>query len=298
VLLAAGCGDTTTAAGPATTDTAPTTVDPDDVGGFGAPAAAAGEFDLTSTWAMAGTADLDQRGCWWLEGDGDRGLLLAPTGTELGSTGDTLVTIDGTVIADGTRLDIEGLLLYSVDDLPGGPDGKWGNHVAFCGPGRPIVVAKALRVPGDTDLDTATVEFVDLGAALFDTDHGCGYGFSAGSADERWALLLSPSSGETIDPGTITLPDDRFGATVNVGQHLFANHCDDVVEWFEPDRLVEATWPIVAGSFEYPGSDGTGDCSRGSVTTTLLDAVVDLDGTLVELDPITIENPSFGCFAG
>jgi hypothetical protein len=301
VLLAAGCGDadTTPAGEPSSTDAPTTTVDPDDtLGGFGPPVATAAEFDLTATWAIAGTADLDERGCWWVVGDGDRGLLLAPTGTELGDTGDTLVGPDGTVFADGERLDIDGVVLYGVGALPGGADGKWGNYLAFCGPDRPVVIAKTLTIAVETDVEAAAAQLASVGAQLFDTDHGCGYGFATGSADDRWALHLDTTGSETINSGTFILPDERFGAYVAVGQHLFANHCDDVDEWFEPDQIVAARWPIIAGSFDYPGNDGTGSCTQGSVTTTLSDSVVDIDGTLVELGPITIDNDSFGCFAG
>lgn len=313
VLLAAGCGDgaaTPTAAPRASDPTAPT--DPptttevpateavgEALGGFGAPAAAAGEFDhLGGTWAIAGSADLDARGCWWIVGEYDRGLLNAPTGTEVGDTGTSLVGADGSVVSSGTRVDIAGDLLYAVDELPGGADGRWGEYVSFCGADRPIVVAATLAVHGETDVAAAAAELGESGAALFDTDHGCGYGFAIGSTDQRWALLLYASTSDPIEAGTITLPDARFSAVVQAGQQLFANHCDDVLEWFEPNPEVAATWPIIGGSFDYPGSDGSGDCGQGAITTTLVGAVVDVDGTAVELGSIEIENRSFGCFAG
>lgn len=301
VLLVSGCGDDTiTPAGaPGSTDALTTTSDPDDtLGGFGPPVATAGEFDLTATRPIVGIADLDERGCWWVAGDGDRGLLLAPNGTEFGDTGDTLVGADGTVIADGVPLDIDGVVLHGVGDLPGGADGQWVNYLGFCGSGRPIVVAKTLTIPDGTDVEAAAAELAEVGAALFDTDHGCGYGFAAGSADDRWALHLYAIGSDTIDVGTVNLPDERFQAVIVAGRHLFANHCDDVDEWFEPDPLIAATWPIVAGSFHYPGSDGTGSCTQGAIATTLHDAVVDIDGTPVELGSVTIDNKSFGCFAG
>ena len=311
-LTAAGCGEESTV--PAATtgsvppsfapdqttpdETTPTSVVRDDTGGFGPPAPAPGEFVLTSTWQAAGRADVDERGCWWLTGNGDRGLLLAPPGTEVGTDGDTLVGVDGTVVADGTHVDIDGIILYGYDELPGGEDGRWGNYVTFCGPGRPIVLAGTMTIPADPDVEAAAAVLATTAAALFDEDHGCGYGFATGSADERWALRIDATLSEVIEPGTITLPDDRFDVVVTTGRHLFANHCDDVAEWFEPDQAVHAAWPIVAGTFEHPGSDGTGDCTQGAVTTTLVDGVIDVDGTPVALAPVTIENRSFGCFAG
>lgn len=294
----------------ATTDSSPPTV-PDtrseassttsqpgpDEGGFGV-AAAAGEFAALPGTVMVGTAELDEIGCWYLANNGESVLLVAPVGTELGADGETLVLPDGTSIENGTVVDAKGGLV-TLEALPGGPDGRWTEYVSFCAPrNRSVAVAESLAPAFDPD-DADPVSLArSLEASTFETDFGCGYGFATGDVDGRWALRIDVMIPEPPPAGSVTLPDDRFRVTVRSGAHLFANHCDDVAEWFEPSPIAVVDWPVVAGTFDYPDATG-GPCTGGErVTVVLSGAVVETSDGPVALDPIEITNDAFGCFAG
>ncbi len=305
-------GDTTKPSGhteppgtpPTSTGTTGTLVteqtDEENEGGFGAPAAAPGEFEAASEVAITAIATLDNSGCWYLTGDVIQSLLVAPEGTVVDASGSALVTPTGEVVGDGDRVDARGWLL-TVSDLPGGPDGKWANYVAFCDPSDDAVVTTSLGAAFDPVTEDPAAYAAVLsakGAALFDTDYGCGYGFTAGDRVGTWALRIDTE--QFFDPPAprpVTLPDDRFEPTVTAGGHLFSNHCDDVEDWFEPDPAPVAEWPIVAGSFTYPDFDPSENCASPA-TIVLAGGVVDVDGTNVALDDITITNDAFGCFAG
>lgn len=313
-LALAACGETSapavegdsTVAGtvaPSPTAPAPDPAVPND-GGFGAPAAAPGEFGDVSPNPITATATLDGNGCWYLTGAGSQSLLVAPAGTTVAATGTSLVTPTGAVINSGDRVDASGWF-RPLDALPGGPDGRWANYVAFCRPAHGDAVVTtgigAAFDPATANPDDFAAELAERGAALFETSYGCGYGFAVGDRTGAWALHVDVTDHQAAAAGPVSLPDERFVATVTAGAHLFANHCDDVVEWFEPERVVVATWPIIAGDFAVPGGDGA-EVSRVACgrtrEITLSGAVVDVEGTLVPLADITITNESYGCFAG
>ncbi len=308
VAFTAACGDGAPADGadqiptvpPSTVPvtSAPSTTEPSNEGGFGAPAAAAGEFGALPGLAMVAHAELADNGCWYLSGNGDSALLVAPTGTQLGDDGVTLVTADGIVIEDGAPIDTRGGLV-PFTDLPGGLDGKWGNYVGFCDPTSEImVVADDLTLafdPAGVDPDALAAE---LDSSVFDTDYGCGYGFTTGDADGRWALRVDITTDSPPAAGVVDLPDERFEVIVTAGAHLFANHCDDVMEWFEPEPSPAAVWQVLAGQFTYPETSGQLCAGDPPATITLTDAMVDTPAGPVPLDPIEITNSSFGCFAG
>jgi hypothetical protein len=281
---------------PVTTE--PVTTEPSNEGGFGAPAAAAGEFGQLPGVAMVGNAELADNGCWYLSGNGETALLVAPTGTQLGDDGVTLVTADGIVIADGSPIETRGGLV-AFTDLPGGPDGKWGNYATFCAPTyEVVVVADTLTLaydPAGADLAALAAE---LDSSVFDTDYGCGFGFATGDADGKWALHVDIRTDSPPAAGLVDLPDERFQVTVTAGANLFSNHCDDVMEWFEPSPSEAAVWDVTAGQFTYPETSAEWCAGGPPVTITLTDASVDTPAGLVLLDPIEITNTSFGCFAG
>lgn len=98
-------GDTTTPTGPTepSVTTTPKSIegtgtfdteqpDGENEGGFGAPAAAPGEFDDASPIPITAVAALDDTGCWYLTGGSSRSLLVAPVGTVLDDSGSALVT--------------------------------------------------------------------------------------------------------------------------------------------------------------------------------------------------------------
>jgi hypothetical protein len=294
-LVAGGCGNDS----PSSVDVvaSPTATVPDE-GGFGAPAAAPDEFPLLPGMTMTGTAELAPNGCWYLSGNGESALLIGPTGTTLGEDGATLVTAEGIVVADGTRLDTTGGLV-GLTELPGGADGRWGNYAAFCDPTYGYaVVADVLDLafdPAAVDPDALAAE---LGASVFDTDYGCGFGFTTGDADGRWALYVEVTTATPPAAGPVSLPDERFDVSVTAGAHLFVNHCDDVAEWFEPDYTPALEWAVSAGEFTYPETSGEICAGEPPQTITLTGATVDTPAGPVVLDPIEITNTSFGCFAG
>jgi len=304
----AACGDSDAPAAvdtvptvPPPTAPAPTPVPPttaSNEAGFGAPAAAPGEFGELPGTEIAGTAELAPNGCWYVSANGDSGLLVAPPGTLLGDDGAGLVTADGTVIVDGAPVDATGGLV-ALDQLPGGADGRWGNYATFCDPTfGAVVVADTLVAafdPAAADLEGLAAE---LDASVFDTDYGCGFGFTTGDAVGRWALRIDALTGEAPAAGPVTLPDERFDVSVTVGAHLFSNHCDDAMEWFEPAPTPAARWQVTSGQFTYPETSGQICAGEPPATTTLVGAVVDTTAGPVELEPIEITNTSFGCFAG
>ncbi len=294
-LLAGACGPDPQLADITDADDPPA----DDLGGFGAPAAAPGEFDLADTQPMAGTLNADERGCWRLDGSYDGALVVLPSGFELGPSGNELRTADGEVLASGTPVDAIGAMVPT-DPLPGGPDGRWSSYVGFCVPdSQAIVVLENLDPvgPGSSPDDPELIE--QLTDATFDTHWPCGYGFAVSDAAQRVGLFVQPTTPEPPEPGTVTLPDERFTATVVVGEHLFVNHCDDVMEWFEPEQIRLAEWDVVSGRFDYRPEDASGICSETpSVTTVLRDTRVATPTGDVTLGAIELVNEAFGCFAG
>lgn len=294
-VVVTACGDDP----PAASDTTPALglPAPDD-GGFGAPASAPGEFGRLPGIAMTGTARLEPTGCWYLSGNGESALLVAPAGTRLGGDGATLVTAEGAVIEDGATLDASGGLV-DLGELPGGPDGRWADYAAFCAPRYGFaVVADTLATgfdPGAVDPDALADE---LDGSLFDTDHGCGFGFATGDTAGTWALRIEITTGSPPAAGRVVLPDDRFDVTVTSGAHLFSNHCDDVMEWFEPVPTPAVEWEVTAGEFEYPATSGDVCAGGPPETITLAGATVRTPAGAVPMDPIEITNDAFGCFAG
>lgn len=57
-----------------------------------------------------------------------------------------------------------------------------------------------------------------------------------------------------------------------------------------------AVWPVTAGSFLCP--EVTMICDGSSVSTDLVDAVVETPAGPVELPPIEMVNPAFACGPG
>lgn len=296
-----GCGrearEGSAAPDAASTTSAATEATVSDEAGFDV-GAAPGEFgDLPGT-VMVGTAELAGNGCWYLSGDGESALLVAPVGTELAMDGTGLTPASGVTITDGEPVDVVGGLV-ELTALPGGPDGRWGNYVSFCAPQYGFAVVAETLTPAFDPHDVDPDELLrGLDASVFELDFGCGYGFATGDAAGRWALRIDTTSPAPPPPGRVDLPDERFRVFVSTGAHLFANHCDDVAEWFEPAPVVAAEWAVVAGTFDYPATTDEGCGGGPSVTTTLVGATIDTSAGSLVLDPIAITNDAFGCFAG
>ncbi len=303
-LLVAACGSDGGPAAPNTGgETLPettTTVPPGNEGGFGPQAAAPGEFELPWRQPMFATLEQDRRGCWSLKGSYEDVFVVLPPGFTDDPSGTAVVTADRVVVPAGTSVEVVAGLI-DVEDVPGGADGRWGNQLAFCDPATlAVVVVESLTVDDfdPTALDAAALAEL-VARAEFDVDWGCGYGFATSTDDQRVGLLIDPVDFEPPEPGPVTLPDDRFAVSVVVGEHLFANHCDDVVEWFEPERVVAARYPVTAGSFQFdppPVDEQSG--SSNPVVVVLENATVETPAGPIDLGSVEIENRAYGFFAG
>lgn len=135
-----------------------------------------------------------------------------------------------------------------------------------------------------------------LDPADLTVDHPCGHGFQVGSPDQQTALVFRPSGDESPAAGRHDLSDGRWNGTVRLGEDLFGNWCDDVLEAGEPTPEVREEWPIVAGTVdvELP-SDG----QWGPATLTAVGLVAERpDGSQVPIGDITVENARHGLVPG
>lgn len=299
VFALTSCGDPATApfAGSSVPTTTPPTTAPPDMAGSGLSVASPGEFIIAFEQQMAGTLELDDNGCWFLGGTYGRGPIVFPPGFTLAEDGTTVIGSDGEQLVDGTPMDISGTILYTADELPGGPDDKWGNHLAFCGLHSGLVVASQLSAATLPTATEATELIKRLDTSSLVTEWPCGYGFATSSADQRVGLMIVPIGPELPEGGPVTLPDDRFYAVVEVGSNLFSNNCDDVFEWFEPERRSAARFEIVSGTFTYPDAADLA-CGGPPKTITVTDVAVAVPDGETTLGTIEITNRSPGCLAG
>ena len=110
--------------------------------------------------------------------------------------------------------------------------------------------------------------------------------------------MIYPMGAELPEGGPVTLPDDRFEAVVEIGSNLFSNNCDDVFEWFEPERRSAAKFEIVSGTFTYPDAADRACTGGPPETITVTDIAVAVPDGEVTLGTLEITNTSFGCLAG
>lgn len=331
VMLVSSCGDPDTVADgapapvattsepstsePSTTSpTAPPTIEPvvdptppastatstpeSNEGGLGDPIWTDGDFTMNSPRALSATVRQDDNGCWLAEMGTELVPLALPPGFEApDGESQRLVGPDGFDIVDGTAIDGTGQIVW-LTDVAGGADGRWGNLMAFCAPAIGGVAAFATVTPAfdpnrlDDDELVAMLESASLTESW-----GCGFGFAVSTADQRVGLFMYTDAASTSDE-MVVLPDTRWDATVMVGKDLFANHCDDVVEFHEPETIVAATWPLTAGSFEVAASASEGEWCGTIVTTRLTGAVVGTPRGDIPLGDLDLVNDAWGCFAG
>lgn len=293
---------TTTTTIAASTTTPSTTTPPDDnQGGFGTPAQRTGEFSAAEApRPVRGELVLAESGCWFVDFEFTRHLVVFPLGHEI-AAGDTTVVVgaDGTSYTSGSVIDGTANEVQAAD-LPGGADGYWGNYVAFCTPTEPAIAVFDTMQPA---FDPTTLTDGDLAgmieAAVFTKSWPCGRGWAASTDDERVALYLYQQGDEALAAGAvIELPSDTWSTEVVVGMHLFVNHCDDVFEAFEPTPVMAAPLPLTAGSIEVVDSFPTGFDSA-TVSARLTGATVSTPGGIeIALDPQELSNRSFNFFAG
>ena len=131
---------------------------------------------------------------------------------------------------------------------------------------------------------------------------GCAYGFHASNHEQTVGVRID-FSGETpaTFPAVITLPDPGWEAVVVVGEALYANWCNDVIDMSQPQPRIDESWTIVAGTIEFVGDPPVADfqASAGPVTARLVGLVAERpDGSRVELQDLEVTNESWGMFAG
>jgi hypothetical protein len=248
---------------------------------------------------MTGVVRLLANGCFVLDFDGEQRFVVFPAGFT-GAPDDTtsLVGPDGWTIRDGTAIDATGQLM-PVEMIPGGVDGRLGNFLAFCAPGSSEIAVLGTAEPAFDPAALSTDELVGmLTAADFTESWPCGYGFAASTADQRVGLVMYADS-EPPATGTVSLPDTAWRADLLVGKDLFAQSCDDVIEFWEPATIITATWPLAAGTFELALPDtAVPGCGANDVTTTLVGAMVDTPLGPISLPELDLANTAWGCFAG
>ncbi len=117
--------------------------------------------------------------------------------------------------------------------------------------------------------------------------------------NERVGLFVYQQSTEALSSGAIvSFPDADWLAHVTVGKHLFVNHCDDVMEPWEPLPVIAGEWQISAGALEIIDAFPTG-FESGPVGAVLAGArIVTPSGSTLELPTLNLTNRSFNAFAG
>ncbi len=303
VVLIGACGGDAATTTPTTRVPQPvaTTQPAGNEGGFGAPAQAEGEFAAFGDRSVGvrGELQLATNGCWSANLGESKHLVVFPIGAAIPASDPTsILTADGTALTSGSAVD--GTVRWvDVDSLPGGPSGRWAEYVRFCQPSEQQV---AVFDSIETAFEPGTLSEPDLAAlisqATFTEAWPCGYGWAMSTDDEMVGLFIYQRA--DIDPATrqVVLPDVAWSAEVVVGKHLFANHCDDVFELWEPNPVVAARWPITAGTLEILDELPAGEVSA-EVRATLTGAVATTDsGTEVPFGPIDLFNRSFGFLAG
>ncbi len=311
VLGLAACGDPgSTGATSSAPDTAPfttppqsTTTPPDaSLGGFGSPAQNEGEFTIdTPPRPVRGELLLADGGCWYVDFGEVNHLVVFPAGFEIPFSDDPSIVVasDDTAFASGDTIDGEAHEVRT-EDVPGGDAGRWGNYVSFCNPSQPTIAVFDVMEPAFDPELLGSAAFESMAAvAQFTKSWPCGRGWAASTADEQVALLIYQQSEETLAAGTeIALPTNEWRADLVVGKHLFVNHCDDVLESWEPTAVVGRQWSLSDGTLELVDGLPTGTDS-GLVRAVLTDATVTTEtGTTIELGSVELLNTAFNFFAG
>lgn len=296
-LLIAACG-LPDSQGETTSTTEHVTTTTSNTGGEAFPVQLPDENYGHFPFALSGDLSLDDRGCWTIAFAGEERLLIFPMGFTLASDGSTTVSPTGEGFASGQSVDMTGGLT-ATSSLPGVPDGFWGNYLSFCDPNaNEVVIVDDLSPAYDpTRLsDDELIELVE--SAELSESWPCGLGFTASTADQRVALYLNPNDFDNPASPPIEFPSGDWTGIVVVGKNLMVNHCDDVAEFWEPERVVAAEWPISAGSLRFePPADLF--CSAGGPIEAEFSAVaVDSTTGSIELGDLTLVNEAYGCFAG
>ncbi|MEX0796463.1 MAG: hypothetical protein WD274_07200 [Acidimicrobiia bacterium] len=295
-IVVAACG-----AGPESTGStvpAETTTTISNLGGDRLPVQIPGEEYGHFAASLTGTLHLQSNGCWTVDlGDGDR-LVVFPPDYTLASDGAAMMGPGGVSFSDGMAVDAIGGIVPT-EGFPGVPDGFWGNYFEFCDPAAAEAVVVDELTPA---FDVAALPADELVTMLQEADlsmsWGCGLGFTLSTPDQRVALYLSPNDYEAVPNSPVSFPDDAWQASVAVGKNLMANHCDDVLEGWEPEAVFAAEWPVISGTLEFEPPESASCGAIGPVEANLSGIVVETPEGPVDLGDLTVVNEAYGCFAG
>ncbi len=142
---------------------------------------------------------------------------------------------------------------------------------------------------------SSTTTSTEVALAELTQVHGCGFGFQAGRPDQRIGIFLG-RDGAVPANGVVALPAEGWDVTVEFGEDLFANWCDDVIGPDEPTSRMDETWTVVEGTLDVRTPDPADPGTAVVVATGLV--AERPDGERVTLGDITVENPQYGTFAG
>jgi hypothetical protein len=286
-LLAAACGGADVIAPPSSTAGVTTTVITA-LGGDFYPFQVAGDGFPHPDLEMRPTFVLERNGCWTAELGTDGPWLVAfPEGSTW--SGDRVPVPSGLVVTDGLLAEARGGLVYGTESL----SVPWAALADFCGLDR-VAVMDSIDVAFDPDASSPS-ELVDLlRSAELTRSWDCGYGFTQSDQAGRVELVVMADTDPLPDAAKVTLPAAGWTASVTVGAHLMVQHCDDVAEAWEPDRIVGAAWPVVGGTLTFTEVPTTG----GPVRAVLSGGMVETDDGVVELGDVELVNACWGCFAG
>ena len=271
----------------------------DNTAGFGAPARAPGEF-LSSAAAHRVTGELllAPNGCWYADlGTDMQRLVVFPAGfVQDPDDGAMVKSPEGHEFGSATAVD--GIVrIVQAEALPS--DGKWDGYLTFCNPEVGELAVFDAMDPAFDPLSLSTDELLDLArSADFTVAWPCGRGFAVSTPDERVGILIYERSERPPLSRTASLPDTWWNAELVVGKNLFVGHCNDAAEWWWPERVVAAHWPISAGSLEILDPMPAPDQDPTVVRAVLRRASVSTDRGDIELSELELVNDGYNFFAG
>jgi hypothetical protein len=270
------------------------------LGGEAAPIQKDGESYPHPGGAISGLVELQPDGCWTIDaGDGPQ-VAIFPVGYEMTYSNEWMLGPAGSAdISSGTTINGIGGPA-EVGSLPGGSTGFWASYLSFCDPSAShVIILDDVTVTPAADTVTDEQLMAVWDAAELTESWPCGLGFTIASADQTVAVYLNPLDASLPTTAPVTFPSERWEGNVVIGKDLLVNHCDDVVEPDEPQRIVDATWPLIAGTLDFVAPTLDGICSGGGdVQATLTHAVVDASSGPVDIGDLVIVNSAYGCFAG
>jgi len=131
---------------------------------------------------------------------------------------------------------------------------------------------------------------------------GCGHGFWMSDQGETMGLLIDMGGVDqaSLEAGTpVELPNEQWRATVMLGEDLFANWCNDVIDETTPQPVITAEMEITGGTVvpvNIPPLDM--ECQGDEATLEVRGLTAAGPDGDVTIPDMTMVNTSWGCFAG